>query len=327
MKHANIALFVPHNGCPHQCSFCDQRAITGQCAQPTPEDVRQAAESWQGEKGAAQIAFFGGSFTAIDRSYMLSLLEAAYPYVQEGLVSGIRISTRPDAINGEILDICARYGVEAIELGAQSMDEEVLKKNARGHSAWDVETAARLISARGFSLGLQMMTGLYGDTPEKAMETAERLSALHPDTMRIYPTILLPHTPLEILYRQGLYRPQTLEEAVELGAKLLLFFESRRIPVIRLGLHDSQQLRQERIAGPYHPALRELCESRVMRERMEREVGEKRGWVTLAVHPKSISRAVGQKKSNLRYFEEKGILLRLVQDSSVEPLGCRAVFS
>ena len=178
MKKGNISLFIPHLGCPHKCSFCNQNTITGKQTQPGADDVRAAVETALKKKNYDyEIAFFGGSFTAIDREYMLSLLKAAYDYVKDGRVNGIRISTRPDCIDEEVLDILKKYGVTSIELGAQSMDDEVLRANFRGHTAEDVENASRLIKSYGFELGLQMMTGLYLDTDEKAVETAKKLIA------------------------------------------------------------------------------------------------------------------------------------------------------
>ena len=180
MKHANISLFVPHMGCPHQCSFCNQKTISGSIKQLTPEDVLNTlkeAESHNNNPENTEIAFFGGSFTAINRDYMVSLLEVAKPFVDKGAFCGIRISTRPDAIDEEVLNILKEYRVTAIELGAQSTDEEVLSLNKRGHTREDVFKASQLIKAKGFSLGLQMMTGLSGDTFQKSLKTADDINA------------------------------------------------------------------------------------------------------------------------------------------------------
>ena len=313
MKHANIALFVPHNGCPHQCSFCNQRTITGQSQQPTPEDVRQAAQLAAAHLGEharnAEIAFFGGSFTAIDRTYMLTLLQAAYPFIQNGTFGGIRISTRPDAIDEEVLTLLKAHGVTAIELGAQSMSNEVLTANHRGHTAQDVEKASHLIKNCGFSLGLQMMTGLYRSSDDTDRQTAAQLAALHPDTMRIYPTVVLAGTELAALYEQGLYHPPTVAQAVPLCTDLLQFFEDRHIRIIRLGLHDSDTLRQNQIAGAFHPAFRDLCESERMYRRtltLLSEAGLTGGQVTFSVHPSSLSRFIGHKRQNITRLHQLG---------------------
>ena len=324
MRHANVALFIPNNGCPHRCSFCSQRSITGRAAQPGPGDVRKAAEKALGDLGAdaksAELAFFGGSFTAIGRGYMLSLLEAAAPYVERGAFAGIRVSTRPDAVDAEILSILRRYGVTTVELGAQSMDDRVLALNGRGHTARQVEQASALIRAGGFSLGLQMMTGLYGDTADGARKTAERLAALRPDCVRIYPTVVLRDTALGSLFLNGDYRPPELEETVELCADLLDFFESRSIPVIRLGLHASPELERDMLAGPWHPAFRELCESRRMLRRMAASLsagGTPKGEISVRVNPQSVSAAVGQKKCNLSSLAALGYSAAVEPDGSV----------
>lgn len=324
MRHANVALFIPNNGCPHACTFCSQRSITGRAAQPGPGDVRAAAEKALRSLGAdaksAELAFFGGSFTAVERGYMLSLLEAAAPYVGSGAFAGIRISTRPDAVDAEILSILRRYGVTAVELGAQSMDDRVLALNGRGHTARQVERASELIRSGGFSLGLQMMTGLYGDTAEGAQKTAERLAALEPDCVRVYPTIVLKGTALGGLFLNGDYCPPGLEETVDLCAGLLDFFECRAIPVIRLGLHASPELERDMLAGPWHPAFRELCESRRMLRRMTAFLsadGTAKGEIAVRVNPKSVSAAVGQKKCNLRALSALGYWAAVEPDGSV----------
>ena len=196
MKHINVALFVVHKGCPHMCSFCNQRSISGSSADITPADVRRAAQTAiatlsESQAQGGEIAFFGGSFTMIERGYMLSLLEAAYEYVEKGIFKGIRISTRPDGISREICGILKKYGVTAVELGAQSLDDRVLELNARGHTAKQVEDACAMLKEYGFETGLQMMTGLYGSDDADSIKTAEKIIAMAPDTVRIYPTVVI----------------------------------------------------------------------------------------------------------------------------------------
>lgn len=326
MKHTNVAIFVPHNGCPNQCSFCNQNGITGCNTTVTRENVISAVETALHSRGYtddAEIAFFGGSFTGIEPEYMQMLLSTAYEYVSKGLFKGIRISTRPDYINQEILDILKKYGVTSIELGAQSMDDDVLKANKRGHTAQDVVTASQLIKENGFSLGLQMMTGLYKSDDKKDIYTAQQLSMLQPDTVRIYPTIVLKYTDLAILYLNAKYFPQTLEQAVELCAKLLDFFDHMNISVIRLGLHDSPSLKSEYLGGPYHPAFRELCESRRFAERVLAMIkdcdrdGNIKSFL-VEVSPCYISKAVGQKRANLEYFAQQGYNVHITQNQQLE---------
>lgn len=316
MKHVNVALFVPHAGCPHQCSFCNQKTISGSIKPLTPEDVTAAcdiAKNGGVTREASEIAFFGGSFTAVDRDYMVSLLEAAKPYIDGGYFGGIRISTRPDAIDDERLEILKKYHVTSIELGAQSMDDSVLKINRRGHTAKDVENASRLIKSYGFSLGLQMMTGLMGDTDEKCIKTAERLIALSPDTVRIYPTIVLENTPLADYLRDGSYRAETLNEAVSLCARLLLMFRENNIKVIRLGLHSGGNVDEGYLAGAYHPAFRELCEGKIYLEKMLSELSKllKDMPYVIEVPEKSIGKAKGQNKRNEKALLNNGFQCKI----------------
>ncbi len=324
-KHTNIAVFVPHNGCPHTCSFCNQRTISGQSAQPLPDEVAALLaddlERLNSRGGAAEgreLAFFGGSFTAIDREYMISLLSAAQPYFGRS-ISGIRCSTRPDCINGAILDTLQNYGVTAIELGAQSMDDRVLSLNQRGHTAAQVEQAAGLIRERGIELGLQMMTGLYGDTDEGALSTAHLLAALRPATMRIYPTVVLRGTELARLYESGEYIPQTVEQAVELCSSLLELLESKGIRIIRLGLHASDDVEQNYLAGAYHPALRELCQSRIYLRRMLALLNENSSITGFAVHPRELSKALGQHRSNVEELSRRMTKPVIIAAETVEP--------
>ena len=257
MKHVSVALFVPHRGCPNTCVFCNQHAISGQTAPLTAEAIRAACETARAcphDVNDSEVAFFGGSFTAIDRAEMTACLEAAKPYVGRDF-GGVRISTRPDCVDDEVLSLLKDYGVTAIELGAQSMDDAVLALNGRGHTAKDTENACERIRRHGFSLGLQMMTGLYGSTPEKDRATAERFAALHPDTVRIYPTVVLERTRLADLWRQGVYTPPTLEDSVALCADLLRLFRVEGIRVIRLGLHAGGNVEEGYLAGVNHRAF------------------------------------------------------------------------
>lgn len=267
----------------------------------------------------AQIAFFGGSFTAIPREEMVRLLKAAAPYVKSGHFSGIRVSTRPDAIDCEVLDVLKEYGVTTVELGAQSMENDVLRVCRRGHTAEQVEQAAERIRAAGFSLGLQMMTGLPGDTDEGALRTAHKLAALKPDEVRIYPTLVIDGSPLADDYRAGRYQPQTLKAAVELCVQLLVFFEEEQgIPVIRLGLHAEEEMMQHCLAGPWHSAFRELCESRIFFKKAQKMLkNSKKTTCFLAVNPACVSRMVGHQRENLIAFREIGYTVKVVADSEV----------
>lgn len=322
MKHINVALFVPHEGCPHLCSFCNQKTISGSAKKLTKEDIDNAvriAVSREYDAENSEIAFFGGSFTAIDKEYMLYLLGCAYPYVKNGMFRGIRCSTRPDAIDEEILGILKAYGVTAIELGAQSMDNEVLSLNDRGHTAEDVERASALIKAHGFELGLQMMTGLYGDSDEKSIVTAEKIIALAPETVRIYPTVVLEGTRLEMLYRAGEYTPQNTEAAAEICSILLEMFNNAGIRVIRLGLHSGGSVEEGYVAGAYHPAFRELCESSLYLKKCKAVIKEKRcgSSIKIFVNPSEISKMTGQKRSNISALGQMGITATVHPDPRI----------
>lgn len=309
MRKGNISIFVPHNGCPQQCSFCNQKTITGKEKQPTPDDVRSAAETALKRKGFQyEIAFFGGSFTAIDRKYMLSLLKAACEYVDGDRVTGIRISTRPDFIDEEILTILKQYKVSSIELGAQSMDDEVLTANKRGHSSDDVVKASNLIKDFGFELGLQMMTGLYKDTDEKSVETAKKIIALNPDTVRIYPTVVLKGTYLAQLFEDEIYKPQTVDDAANLCTKLVPMFEEKGIRVIRLGLHSSPDIKKNMVAGAFHDSFGEIVQSRYMLNKILKYPPAS---YEIMVHSKSVSKLKGQQKRNIYFLMEEGYSIKV----------------
>lgn len=321
MKHSNIAIFVPHAGCPYQCAFCDQHTITAQQTLPRAADVvrtcEQAAQDIA-DLSATEIAFFGGSFTAIPRAYMLELLEAAKPYAEK--CHGIRISTRPDCVDAEVLSVLKEYGVIAIELGAQSMCDSVLAANGRGHTAADIIHAAKMIREAGFELGLQMMVGLYQSTLMHETETVNCMIALCPDTVRIYPTVVLKGTELARRYAAGEYQLFSFEQVVDFCADAMKRFIENGIRVIKCGLHASVDIAHNMVAGFYHPAFRELCESRQYRQMMEVQVQE--GHYTFAVHPSCMSKAVGHQKSNLRYFQEKGIFIKCIADETVKQNQC-----
>lgn len=318
--HANISIFVPHMGCPNMCSFCNQHHIARTSTIPDSKAVADAVNLAKHSKGydpnVTEIAFFGGSFTAIDCDYMVSLLAAAKAFVDAGDVYGIRISTRPDAIDVKRLQLLREYGVTTVELGAQSMCDDVLSMNRRGHTAEDVKNASRLIKDFGFSLGLQMMTGLYGSCDEKDIFTARELIALAPDCVRIYPTVTLKDTRLAQLYKEGKYTPPTLESAVELCCVIGRMFRDRHIPVIRLGLHTIDE--DSYIAGPWHPAFKELCDSAVYRKAIDVQLGKAKGY-TVFVAPGEISKAIGQKRSNIMFFEKKGYSVSVKADERLKP--------
>lgn len=311
---------MPHLGCPHNCIFCDQRAISGVRAPITREEITdacQTAAKTPHDINNSEIAFFGGSFTAVDRDTQRMCLETAAEFVGTQF-GGIRISTRPDCIDRDELEFLKGYGVTSIELGAQSMFSSVLDMNERGHTPDDTVRAAELIRSFGFSLGLQMMTGLYGSDGEKDFETARRFVELKPDTVRIYPTVVLKNTLLEKLYEEKKYSPPTLEESVELCSRLLVLFREAGIRVIRLGLHSGGGVDGGFVAGVYHPAFGELCESMIFRKNAESQLDRlPKGFYRAEVCPRDISKMTGQKKSNINYFNSRGYFLSVVGNDTV----------
>lgn len=318
MKRSILPIFIPHLGCPHDCVFCDQKQIASPSV-PGISEVQELIEEGLRYAACPQISFYGGSFTAIDRQLMIGYLEAARPYIEDGRCHSIRLSTRPDAIDGEVLDILKAYGVRTIELGAQSMCDAVLRKAGRGHTTAHTVQAARQIRDYDFELILQMMNGLPGSTLEDELETARKLAELQPDGVRIYPTCVLGNTALCRMYKQGLYQPLTVEEAVDLCADLLDIFEEADIPVIRLGLNPTEELSGGAVvAGPYHPAFGEL----VMGERFFRTMWEiipKDGRPYEMVVPSKLhSIAIGQKKANLRRFSAVSNIQAIRSDKACE---------
>ena len=243
MKTYNIPIFVPHRGCPFDCVFCNQKRITGTQKEVTADDVHniigEYLKTLPSKNRRIEAAFFGGSFTGIPINEQSELLAAANEYLKKGDIDGIRLSTRPDYIDKEILDNLLKYGVTTIELGVQSMDDSVLKSSNRGHTREDVINAVKLIKEYPFTLGLQMMTGLPGDTDEKSLYTADEIIKLKPDIVRIYPTLTIKDTFLEKMYLTGKYKPQSVDEAVNLAKQLLLKFEKNNITVIRVGLQST----------------------------------------------------------------------------------------
>ena len=254
-----------------------------------------------------EIAFFGGSFTGIEIGQQRKLLSVAADWKEKGYIKAIRISTRPDYISEEIMSLLIHYGVSIIELGVQSMDDEILKVSCRGHSAKDVIRGVGLIRAHKIQLGLQMMIGLPGDTREKIHDTANAIIQLKPDFVRIYPTVVIRDTDLERMYLSGGYRPLGVEEAVEICKELMFMFNAVDIPIIRLGLQTTETVAigKEVVAGPFHPAFRQMVESAIYKDVLDRTFKEEgisnEGTVEIQVHSKYISSLVGQKKCNIEY--------------------------
>ena len=304
-----IPVFVPHLGCPNECVFCDQKRISGSPLPASAGDVRQALErAEQAGQTGGSLAFYGGSFTAVRPALQEELLQAAQPWLANGTIRSIRLSTRPDAVDEGVLERLKRYGVRTVELGAQSMCDEVLAASGRGHTANHTVRAAGLVKAAGLKLVLQMMTGLPGSDREKDIETARRIIELGPDGARIYPTVIVRGTALEELWRAGTYAEHTVSDAVAVCADILPLFEAAHIPVIRLGLNPTAELSGgEAVAGAYHPALGELVRSEILRRQAETLLeGVPAGAdVTLAVTPERLSAMIGQHRVNVEALKAR----------------------
>lgn len=268
-----IPIFVPHEGCPNDCVFCNQRKITGISTSITEKDIRDTIETYSSyfkNDNKFEIALYGGSFTAIDIDTQEWILKLINKYIEPNRFDSIRLSTRPDAIDEKRLNLLKKYNVKTIELGVQSLDKDVLRLSKRGHSVASVYKSAELIKKFGFELGLQQMLGLYGDELEKSIYTAEEFIKINPKFVRIYPTLVIKDTELEMLYNSGLYTPQSVEEAVSWIKKLLPMYTKAGIEVIRVGLQptDNIQLGKDVVAGPFHPAIRQLVESELITEQI-----------------------------------------------------------
>lgn len=318
MRHINIPIFIPHLGCPNGCVFCNQRSISGREEFDPAEMEREIDKvlSTVGVEDETEIAFFGGSFTGIDRGLMVDLLERAERYVRGGGVSSIRLSTRPDYIDREILDILSRYSVKTVELGLQSMDDEVLAASRRGHTAEQAREACVLVKEYGFSLIGQMMIGLPASDAAREVMTAETLCDLGVDGARVYPTVVFEDTELCEMAKRGEYAPLELDGAVARTKAVLDVFRWHDVPCIRVGLCASENLASDKVyGGANHSAIGELAMGEIYYEEMCRLLdgcGDVTGkTVVFYVARGAVSRAVGQKRVNIERICKKYLPLRV----------------
>lgn len=305
--HYIIPIFVPHEGCPHTCVFCNQDSITGSCFKIDGDFVRGTIEEYletiKRENSIVEVSFFGGTFTAININKQRELLDVAMEYKQCGKIDYIRLSTRPDYIDEAILDNLKQYKVDIIELGVQSLDDEVLIKSGRGHSSEDVTRASKLIKSYGFTLGHQIMLGLPGDTKEKDIETTKKVISLGPDISRIYPSLVIKDTPMEQMLKTGIYKPYDLEEAVQISKVVYGMLTAKEINVIRIGLQPTEEINYggDIIEGPFHPAFRELVEGSIYCDIVREHHSFYGVCEELWINPKDISKLYANKK---QYFNE-----------------------
>ena len=320
MKHINIPVFVPHMGCPNKCVFCDQHAISGVRLFKREDAVRTIEEhlATVPDDADVEIAFFGGSFTGIDRDLMISLLDDAQGYVGDGRVGGIRMSTRPDYIDGEIVKILKGYTIRAVELGVQSMNDEVLTASGRGHTADDTRRAFYLLCEAGIPAVGQMMVGLPLSTREDEIKTAESICSLGAKGSRIYPTVVFENTSLAAMTGAGEYTPLTVEEAVARSADALSVFASHGVPCLRVSLYGGDVPGDgNAVAGPLHPALGELVLGeyyrRLIEGKLDALLAEKSvSSVAVCVPRGDLSAAIGHRGVNREYFSTRYCDLKTV---------------
>lgn len=324
LRHYNIPVFLPELACPFRCVFCNQSSITGRHQLPDAQEVVATIEkhlhSFPEPERQVEIAFFGGNFTGLPAKTQQQYLELAQPYLQSKQVQGIRLSTRPDYVHRENLDLLASYGVSTIELGAQSTDDEVLRLSGRGHTAAKTWQASKMILDAGFQLGLQMMLGLPGDNPEKALQTAHDIIAWGATETRIYPCVVIRETELEKMFTTKTYQPLTLDEAISQAANIYLLFEQAKVKVLRLGLHASEELNgTELVAGPYHPNFAEMVFSRLWRQQFE----VKRDWpkgkqIRILTAPDQRNFAIGFQATNKEMLEQRYQKVQFISDPALQ---------
>mgnify|MGYP000883356047 FL=1 len=316
-KQYIIPIFVPHLGCPNDCIFCNQKSISGQKSNMTKEKAKEIIENYlksiDKENAQIEIAFFGGSFTAIEEERQEELLQVASEFVKSGQVSSIRVSTRPDAIDKNILKRLKKYKVKTIELSVQSSNNYILKRINRGHTFEDVKRAAKLIRWNGFRLGVQMMVGLPESTTIDEINTAKELIKLKPKMVRIYPVLVIKNTPLEKELEKGTYKPLTVVQAVEVCKEIVRLFHDKNIDIIRIGLQPTDEIsepgseKSEVVAGPYHPAFRQLVESAMWYDAIVgkiKRLNVKVKEVEVTVNPVDANNVIGHKKENVKNLKE-----------------------
>ncbi len=326
-----IPIFLPYVGCRERCLFCNQKATATEI--PT-SSVRTFIEAsliqfpQDREKEEKQIAFYGGSFTAMKREDQLCYLKEVRPFLSSGLIDSIRISTRPDALDEEILSLLKEYGVKTIELGVQSMIDEVLLLARRGHSVKDTISAVLRLKQLEFEVGIQLMIGLPGDTVDHFLRTLGQVIELKPDFLRIHPTLVLRGAPLENLWRAGRYVPLSLDETIQWLKRGLLKLEAASIPVARVGLQPTKDLERDFLAGPYHPALHQLIDSAIFFDMANHllQIAPNESQASFHCHPKEVSNLRGQRNQNiLRLKEQFSLMNILIHERKELPRGCLVI--
>lgn len=331
MKSLIVPFFISHKGCPHLCVFCNQAKIAGSGGDlPAAGEIldRIAAYRASGRRKSVEVAFYGGTFTSLPRPVLERLLLPLQPLVARGEVDSIRVSTRPDSVDAEIVEFLVRMGVRTVELGVQSMDDDVLALSGRGHTAAHTAEACRTLQAAGVAVGMQLMPGLPGDSEEKSLESLNGCLALRPVFLRIYPTLVIVGTKLATLYETGRYTHLSLDEAVRLCKIMLHEALAAEVKVIRIGLQSTRELEASGtiLAGPYHPAFRQLVESALCYDLLSRLTGDipAKETVTIVCAPSRVSDITGQRQGNLkRLLREGGVKVAAVMADPT--LSCREI--
>lgn len=332
-KEYIIPIFVPHLGCPNACTFCDQKSISGQTKMVTGKDVKDTIEYYlkhfKDDNKYVEVAFFGGSFTGIDEEIQEELLQAANEYIEQNKVNSIRISTRPDYIDKKTLKRLKKYHVKTIELGVQSTNDYILARCKRGHNFKDVKTASKLIRRYRFTLGHQMMLGLPESTKIDELKTAKDLIKLKPKMVRIYPVLVIKGTKLEEEYKSGEYIPLTVNQAVDRSKEIVRMFQRKHIDVIRIGLQNTNTItdpnedESEVVAGPYHPAFRQLVESSMWYDAIIEKIKKfnaKVKEVEIRANSQNINNIVGHKRENLNQLKNVyDVEATVVKDETIKP--------
>jgi histone acetyltransferase (RNA polymerase elongator complex component) len=319
-----IPVFLPAMGCRERCLFCNQKAAAEGI--PSPSSVRNFIETsfslipFSKRNREKQVAFYGGSFTAIPKDDQARYLKEIQPFLASGLIHSFRISTRPDTLDEEILSLLKEFNVKTVEVGVQSMIDEVLSFAHRGHSAADTVDAVSRLKGKNFEVGLQLMIGLPGDTCDRFLQTLDRVIELQPNFVRIHPTLVLKGAPLEILWRDGEYSPLSLNETIQWLKKGILKLEHSSIPVARIGLQPTEEMERDYLAGPYHPALHQLIDSAIFYDMATSllQASQKNGQALFLCHPKEVSNLRGQKNENIlrlkKHFKLSEILIEERQE-------------
>jgi histone acetyltransferase (RNA polymerase elongator complex component) len=322
-----IPIFIPHRGCPHQCLFCNQQSITGQDgkARPIEEKIVRTIEEWLARsrrRSEVQVAFYGGSFTCLSMEEQIDMLSSVRPFIETGLITSIRLSTRPDCIDRDICSLLQEFRVKTVELGVQSLDDHVLRKSRRGHTVLQSREAVKMLRGAGMQVGVQLMVGLPSETTVSFLQGIDEVIRLQPDFVRLYPVVVVKKSGLEDLYHRGLYHPLTLNKAIVLTAMGYSRLKGAAIPVVRMGLQPSKSLEESVVDGPFHPSFGELVKSRIWFRRIRKKLNtllpeEK---VTILVSHRDLSAVNGMKRQNIKRLIELGFGDRfgITADKSME---------